>query len=398
MLKKLRWKFVGITMAVVTVMLCVILGLVLLFTHRSLEQEGYQRLGKALAAQLSPGRPGEGRGDGDVLTLILTTRGDLIVSGGQAYDLSDQDYLLDLARDALEAGEEKGQLKAYGLRFCREDSPGGVKLCFADTSGERQVMTSLALSCAGIGVVSLVGFFLLSLLLARWAVRPVEKAWQQQKQFVADASHELKTPLAVITTNAELLQQPERTEEEKTQFSENILTMSRQMRSLVEGLLELARGDNEALGLHFARVDLSELARDTGLLFEPVAYERGLSLEMAITDQTWVMGSESHLRQVMEILLDNGVKYSQGSGCIRLWLTQNDRACVLAVDNPGPEIPKEEQEKIFDRFYRADKARTGGSFGLGLAIARSLVEAHGGRIWVESGGGINRFGVQLPKA
>ncbi len=396
MLKKLKRKFVAITMAMVTVMLCVILGLVLFFTYRSLEQESYQKLQNAGTVDFRPGRPG-GRGDRDTFTLMLGSGGEMLAAGSTYFDLSDPEYLLELAEEVLEEKQDVGKLPEYGLIYRREKTPAGVRLSFADISREKEVMRNLTVTCGIIGIASLLGFFCLSLLLARWAVRPVERAWQQQRQFVADASHELKTPLTVITTNAELLLQPERSGEERQRFSENILTMSRQMRGLVEGMLELARGDNGALKMNFAPVNLSALVEDCCLGFDPVAYEQGRMLDREITPDLTCSGSESHLRQVVEILLDNAVKYSRGPGAIRVALTVQGNDYRLTVENPGPEISQEDLERIFGRFYRIDKARTGGSFGLGLPIARSLVTAHAGKIWAESENGTVRFAVQLPK-
>lgn len=396
MIQKLKRKFVAITMALMTVMLCLILALVLYFTQSSLEQNAYQRLQNMAASDLRPGRPGENAGP-PTFTMVVTHRGELLISGSSYYDLTDRDYLLELARDAMSAKRDTGKLADHDLRFFREEITAGIRISFADMSHERQTMKSLVLGCAMVGLASLVGLFGISWLLARWAVRPVERAWQQQKQFVADASHELKTPLTVITTNAELLLQPEGDAGDRQRFSANILTMARQMRRLVEGLLELARGDNAGGNMPMAPLDLTALVEESCLIFEPLAFENGLGLETGLTPAVQVTGSIGHLRQVIEVLLDNAVKYAAAPGTIRVALSAQSGFCRLMVANPGPQIPKEELEKIFHRFYRGDQARTGGSFGLGLSIARSIVEAHRGRIWAESGEGVNRFFVQLPR-
>ncbi len=394
MIKRLKRKFVAITMALMTVMLCVILALVLYFTQASLEQNCYQRLQNMALSDFRPGRPGENAGT-PIFTMMVTHRGEILVSGSSYYDLTDHDYLLELARDAMDARRSMGKLKDYDLRFFREETAAGTRISFADMSHERQIMQSLLLGCGLVGLASLVGLLGISWLLARWAVRPVERAWQQQRQFVADASHELKTPLTVITTNAELLLQPEGNMGDRDRFSANILTMARQMRRLVEGLLELARGDNAGLNMAMEPLDLTALVEESCLIFEPVAFESGLALETGLSPAVGVTGSSQHLRQVVEVLLDNAVKYAAAPGTIRVALSAQTGFCRLMVANPGPEIPGEELEKIFHRFYRGDRARTGNSFGLGLSIARSVVEAHGGKIWAESSGGINSFFVQL---
>ena len=246
-----------------------------------------------------------------------------------------------------------------------------------------------------IGGVSLLIFLGISILLARWAVAPVEKAWHQQKQFVSDASHELKTPLTVIMSNAELLQLPEYEEESKEQFSRNILTMSHQMHHLVEGLLELARADR--VTQNFERMALSEVVEQALLPFEPVLFERGLHLDADIAPGIYLRGNAQSLKQVVDILLDNAFKYS-APGVVAVELSRHSRnKCLLTVSNPGDPIPAAELEKIFDRFYRTDKSRSrDGSFGLGLSIAKTVVAEHGGRIWAKSNETGNCFFVELP--
>ena len=224
-------------------------------------------------------------------------------------------------------------------------------------------------------------------------------AWLQQKQFVADASHELKTPLTVIMTNAELLQSSEYDETERKTFSQSILLMSRQMKSLVENMLELAKSDAEQTKQKMKPVNLSKLILDTAISFEGVFIEKGLTVESSVEPGIIVRGNEQAMQQVVDILLDNAQKYSAPGGetSVRLYSSGQGK-CQLKVSNPGAEIPPEDLKKIFQRFYRMDKARRrDGSFGLGLSIAESIVTQHGGRIWAESKDGTNTFIVELRK-
>ena len=227
-------------------------------------------------------------------------------------------------------------------------------------------------------------------------MKPVDRAWQQQKQFVSDASHELKTPLTVILSNAELIDGEEGLSEDGRQFAKNILFMSRKMRNLTEGLLELSRADNGQVKQHFAPVDLSKLAEESVLPFEPAFYEQGMVLQWHIEEGVRCNGNEQYLRQVVDILLDNARKYS-APGTVYLELKRQNRQCLLTLFNPGEPIAPEERERIFDRFYRSDRARSqSGSFGLGLSIAKSIVTEHGGRIWVQSNQNGNLFCVSIP--
>ena len=266
-------------------------------------------------------------------------------------------------------------------------------------SSETNTLDHLVRNCLIIGILSFLGFLVVSVFLSRWAVKPVASAWQQQKQFVADASHELKTPLTVIMTNAELLQTDEYEEQERKNFSQSILTMSQQMKTLVEKLLELARSDAEQPKQQMKPVDLSKLILDTAISFEGVFIERGLTVESEVESGITVNGSEPMLQQIADILLDNAQKYSSPGGetTVRLYSSGYGK-CRLTVSNPGKEIPPEDLKRIFQRFYRMDKARSrDGSFGLGLSIAESIVAQHKGSIWAESKDGMNTFVVELRK-
>ena len=171
---------------------------------------------------------------------------------------------------------------------------------------------------------------------------------------------------------------------------------SLQMRALVENLLDLARADNGQVQKAFEELDLSGCVVNAALPFEALYYEKNLQLQTVIEPDIRVTGSESHLRQVVDILLDNAGKYAT-PGIVNLRLEKRGRRCLLSVSNPGTPIPQEELESIFERFYRVDKARSSdGSFGLGLSIAKAIVEEHKGKIWAISNQTGNCFFVELP--
>ena len=399
MLKKLRVKFVCINMLIVTAMLCAMFGMLFSVTKSNLESESIQMMVDIANDPFHMGRPDE-RPDGVRLpyfTLQIGLRGTLIATGGGYYDLSDEAFLKEVMTEALEQQTQTGILEGYNLRFYRAMTPTSQLLVFADTTSEQATLMGMARTFAIIGTLSFLVFLTVSLLLARWAVRPVDRAWTQQKQFVADASHELKTPLTVIMTNAELLQSPEVEEGDRDQLAGNILTMSRQMRGLVEGLLELARVDNGSVKTAHTDLDWSMVVEDALLPFEPLYFEKGLELESHLDSGLRIRGSESHLRQVVEILLDNAMKYACPESKVWVYLLRQGKDCLLSVANPGPAISKADLKNIFKRFYRVDQARTtSGSYGLGLSIAEGIVKAHKGKIWAESANGINVFHVQLP--
>ncbi|MEE0111417.1 MAG: HAMP domain-containing sensor histidine kinase [Oscillospiraceae bacterium] len=399
MIKRLRIKFVCINMTIVTAMLLVIFGMVLQFTQENLENQSIRMMQNvAENERVQPGRPGESWEEVQLPFFFVTIdfRGEMTAASGGYYDLSDEEQVLQIIQQARNTDAETGILKEYKMRFQKRTMPFGEAMVFVDISSEIATMENLVKTCVFIGIISFSVFLGLSFWLARWAVKPVETAWNQQRQFVADASHELKTPLTVIMTNAELLQSPEYTDADRRRFSDSILTMSHQMRGLVESLLELARVDNGAAKMVFSEFDFSEQVSDGLLPFEPVYFEKELLLESEIEEGLKVKGSQAHLRQVLDILLDNAAKYASPQGTVTVKLKRQGNHCLLSVANPGEQISKEDLKNIFKRFYRIDKVRSmNHSYGLGLSIADSIVKEHGGRIWAESAEGINTFFVQL---
>ena len=396
MLKKLRLRFIGINMAIVTGMLLIIFGLVFQFTQTDLESKSDTMLQTLTQSAREPGNVSRNV-QLPYFILQVNTWGEVIASGNTHYDISDKEFVQELIQYVYTADQSTGLMEKYDLKYSVVSGAGIQKLCFLDVSSQQVALTSLLQTSILIGVFALAAFTFISILLARWAVKPVDRAWQQQKQFVSDASHELKTPLTVIMSNTELLQNEDCDTESRQRFTDSILSSAKQMRSLVEGMLELARADNGQIRTSFDTVDMSKTVFDSVLPFEPVFFENGMVLEYIVEPDIQLTGSAQHLRQLTDILLDNARKYSD-PGMVELRLCRHGRnQCLLTVSNPGNPIPKDDLKKIFERFYRADSARTSsGSFGLGLSIAQRIVQEHGGQIWAESNPTGNRFCVTLP--
>ena len=400
MIRKLRIKFVCIVMVIAMLMVGSILGVVIHFTGTSMEMQSISMMRTIAASPFQQGAPGKPMDDEVRLpffTVQISSCGELITTGGGYFDLTDREYLQQIVNLVLSADQKSGELKDYNLRYLVAMSPAGISIVFADTATETATIRSMVYSCMFIFAAAMLVFLGISILLSRWAIKPVAKAWDQQRQFVADASHELKTPLAVIMANAELMQNEETTETDKKQFSANILSTTYQMRSLVENMLEMARVDNGTVKMHFAPLDMSDLVSNAVLSFQFLYEEKGMGLRLAISEGISVNGSEQHLYQGMDVLLDNALKYGSPNSMVSVDVVTSGRNCILSVASPGEPLSEEELKNIFKRFYRADKARSlNGSYGLGLSIAESIVAAHKGKIWAESKNGYNIFYVQIP--
>lgn len=403
MIRKLRVKFVAICMALVTAILAVVFVSVYVSMERNVEDLSRQVLHQVLEwdgrgfsrPELGLDVPGGGR----VLLPHFTVEvwgNDAYITGGTYADLEDTAALQAILGDCLAQGGQEGTLDRYGLRYLRLENGLYQRIAFVDMSMETSILRSMMGPYLLIALVSMVLLLGVSLLLAHWATRPVERAWKQQRQFLSDASHELKTPLTVILSNAELLEGAE-LEARPARWADNIHTEARRMKRLVEEMLTLARADNPAPAAPFAPVSLSDTAADCALAFEPVAFEAGKGLEYTIAPSLSVLGDRDKLYRLSSILLDNAIKYGAEGGTVRLTLEQRDRQARLTVSNPGQPIPPEQLAHLFERFYRADASRGEQSgFGLGLSIAQTIAREHKGTLKAESDAQSTRFSFTLP--
>ncbi len=400
MLRKLKIKFVAVIMILVTLLFVALLGLALFFTRQNMKQESIQRMQALLSAGREPAAAVPGRPPDPRLpffTVELLLQGELSVSGGGFFDLSDRETLHTLVDTALSAHEPIGVIKDSELRYLV--APDRKRIVFADISQENAMLGHAVKNFLLLGLAGYAGFFAVSLLLANWVVKPVEQAWTEQKRFLADVSHELKTPLTVILTNAEMLSDPQMGEQEKQTFASNLLSTAGRMKGLVESLLTLARLDSHIISAQPEELNFSRLISNALLPFEPIFFEKGLELACDIEDDLFVQGDRQQLTQAVDILLDNASKYSAPSAPVTVRLRQQKNRCIFSVSGGGSPLSPQDQKNVFQRFYRLDPARTGcGSYGLGLAIAERIVCEHGGTIWAESADQTNTFCFSLNAA
>ena len=283
------------------------------------------------------------------------------------------------------ATEHSGQLGDYGLMYVTRNTMDGKKIVFAPNSSIYSDLRSSLLICGLLFLGSMTVIFFISLFLSGLAVKPVKKAWEQQKQFVADASHELKTPLTVILANNNImLSHQNATVADERQWLESTEEEANHMKKLINNMLFLAKSDAGTTKIQLSEVDFSEIVEGCALNFEPVAFERAVLIDTDIAPELTLQGDATQLNQLAHILIDNAVKYAADDSTVTILLKRAGEKIRFSVNNKGSVIAREDMEHLFDRFYRAEKSRTTKGYGLGLSIAQRIVESMNGRIAVES--------------
>lgn len=392
MLKRLRIRLVAIIVGLVgAVYLCMVA-----LTYMSSKASLNTLVDHSLAGALQE-RTGFDAGVGanepmgmDRLPVIWVdiASGGLVLGTNQEQVSIDEDLLKDTIASALESGQTTGRDEANHISWRMNSSKFGWRIAIADTTSVDAEISSQLVRSLELGAGGIVAIVLIALLLSRWALKPVERAWEQQRQFVADASHELKTPLAVILANTQILKSDESIiPEESRRWIEGASDEAERMRGLVEELLELARTEDGASSARAnAPVDLSSLVEGDALQFDAVAYERGCEIETNVIDGISVLGDQEQLERLLKTLIDNACKYAARGTTVKVTLEKNGSHALFVATNQGEPIPEEDLPHVFDRFWRSDKARarSTGGYGLGLAIAKGIAESHGGKIWVTS--------------
>ena len=281
----------------------------------------------------------------------------------------------------LDKGLDGGMLMDQ-YQFVTEPKTNGTLMVFTDKSAEMDMMNKLRRTTIIIGLASILLISIASYFLSGLIVKPIQIAFDKQKQFISDASHELKTPLAVISTNADVLSG----EIGENKWLTYIKDQTDRMNILVNDLLNLTRLENNTTQIVYSEFDLSQAIESTALPFECRAFEEDKEFIIDIEEGLRLTASEQHIKQMAAIFIDNALKYSRAGGKVKVSLVRDGDKKVLSVFNTGDGVKTGEEEKIFERFYRSDESRnraTGG-YGLGLAIARSIIDKHHFKINVEN--------------
>lgn len=289
-----------------------------------------------------------------------------------------EETAVELARTAYDSGEPQGRMGKF--RYCLRDSRLGLgkTAVFLDTSAEMLSYLRVLILSAGVGLVCWVLMLLLVVALSRKAIRPIAENMEKQRQFVTDAGHELKTPLAIIQANAEALE----LYNGQSKWSRNIQEQTRRLDGLMKNLLLQARMDEGIAPGAVTVFSFSELVRESLQAFSAPAALGGITMKTAINEGIALRADREQIGQLVSILLDNAVKYTGQNGQVCVELTRAEQKTVLTVENTCPVLPDVPPEKLFDRFYRADSARTQktGGYGIGLSVARSICAANRAQI------------------
>ncbi|MBR6101847.1 MAG: HAMP domain-containing histidine kinase [Ruminococcus sp.] len=289
----------------------------------------------------------------------------------------DSEKAEELAQEAKASGEETGTIGNYRYQIC----DGGTSdfIIFLDRRQNMETKQRFLLISIGISAASFVFVLGLIVLLSRRAVKPFIAAHEKQKQFITDASHEIKTPLAIISANTEVLEMTS----EPSEWTESTKNQIKRLDGLVKDLMRLSKMDEAQEKKEFISFDLSEVVMKTAAEFEAPARTHGESFKLDIDEDILIVGDSASIAQTVGIFCDNAVKYCDEGGNITVSLKHTHKGVKLSVSNDCKEPPKGDLSRLFDRFYRADEARQrkgSGGYGIGLSIAKATADAHKAKI------------------
>ncbi len=410
MLDQLRIKFVAITTALVALILMVVIALSLTSARTSFDSIAQRSLERGLGSQIeAPSVIGATAAQNDgselsgthmiVVSVLIDRQGNVLRSNSGIASMRDDE--LRKVVNAVLAGDDEGYFPNNYLRWRSISYDDSTRIAIVDTEDIENAFQQQVLNTLGIASVTIILVGFASWYLARWALSPTAKSLQQQQQLIADLSHDLKTPLAVILSNVHILGKSPDVAQDARKWVESTEDEARNMQGLIEQMLEIARLDDaqaRAKDIIRESIDMSELVEGVVLHFEPLAFERGVTIEEVIEEGIETTGDPELLERLVTTLIDNACKYAIKGSVVRVGLSGDGQSTLFAVSNEGDTIDPEDLPHIFDRFWRSDKARTRGShggFGLGLAIAKGIVDAHGGTIMASSEEGVTTFFVHL---
>lgn len=329
----------------------------------------------------------------DYSTSVVLKNKNIMVLSNSLEKTTDKD-ILSMTQELQKSGKRFGSIDDY-IYLVRILKSGNTVYIFVNNKEALQNSKQFFIVSIFIFLLSVILFTIISYYLSRWMIKPSEKAIKNQKIFVANISHDLKTPITIIRANADLIEN----EVKNKKSIKYIQQETEKLNHLVNEMLTLTRIDNTISKENFKSFNFGDSLFDVVLPFESIAYEKGIRFNINIDEVTDYFGDESNIQKLAEILIDNAMSYTDKGGIVDVDAYENSKAVTLSVTNTGEPISDEKKVEIFDRFYRESKSResTGNHYGLGLSIANTIVKKHNGKITVESKNGKNTFTVILPK-
>lgn len=395
MIKRLRKNIILVNILLVGTVILLIFAAVCINSYSSAKTELERSMNMIAERSLDdykrpPEKFGEKKHDNQpsqlnsYITVAVDYEGN-ILSRQESNATIDEDILSNSVSEAISSDKQVGEIGEYNLTYVKNEQIDRIIIVFADNSSVYSTLRNTILVCLGLFLASMAVIFLISLALSGIAVNPVKAAWNKQKQFVADASHELKTPLTVILANNNIMMSHKNSKvEDEIKWLQSTEDEAQHMKKLIDQMLFLAKSDAESSKTELTKVNVSEIIEAASLNFEPIAFEKGILLDCEIEPDIIADSNATMLNQLSHILIDNAVKYSASSGIVKIKLLSRNDKLIFSVNNYGNVISKEELAHIFDRFYRAEKSRTTKGYGLGLSIAQNITNCIGGKISVES--------------
>lgn len=320
----------------------------------------------------------------------------ILIENSKMYVMSDNLYDDNIGQYAWEINnghKEKGIIDKYVYKLVPINSNNSIIILMEDESVVSRIKTILYSSIIAF-ILSEIAIYIIAKKISSVIVKPVCETFEKQKQFISDASHELKTPLAVIEANTDVL-------EEKTGNNKWISYIQNEIESmnkLINELLFLAKMENKENTKEYERLDLSNEVEIITSMFESMAYENNIKIKSNIQENITINMEKEDIKHILSTLLDNAIKHTDFEKEIIVELKKEKNDIVLLVENTGNPIPEEESEKIFERFYRIDKSRNRSEkrYGLGLAIAKSTVQKYNGNIKTYRKNNYTVFEVKIP--
>ena len=329
----------------------------------------------------------------DYSTSVVLKNKNIMVLSNSLKETTDKD-ILSMTQKLQKNGKRFGSIDDY-IYLVRILKSGNTVYIFVNNKEALQNSKQFFIVSIFIFLLSVIVFTIISYYLSRWMIKPSEQAIKNQKIFVANISHDLKTPITIIRANADLIEN----EVKNKKSIKYIQQETEKLNHLVNEMLTLTRIDNTISKENFKSFNFGDSLFDVVLPFESIAYEKGIRFNINIDEVTDYFGDENNIQKLAEILIDNAMSYTAKGGIVDVDAYENSKAVTLSVTNTGEPISDEKKVEIFDRFYRESKSRerTGNHYGLGLSIANTIVKKHNGKITVESKNGKNTFTVILPK-